>query len=100
MIIKCKAILGSRDTIGLALWPFIFIREDYAKNAIVINHEKIHLRQQLEMFIIPFYILYVIEWISKGYMNISFEREAYKNECDMDYIKRRKLYSFRKYFKK
>lgn len=72
----------------------------------VINHENIHLRQQIEMLFIPFYLEYVIEWIYqsikyrdtyKGYKNISHEREAYLNERNLNYLETRKPFAqFRK----
>ena len=53
-----------------------------------------------EMMYIPFYILYVVEWLIKlfckgnAYRNISFEREAYDNQYNLDYIKTRKHYNW------
>ncbi len=72
----------------------------------VINHERIHTAQQRELLFIPFYILYVAEWLirllkhhswQKAYRNISFEREAYTHGHNLDYLKNRKPYSFLKY---
>ena len=74
----------------------------------VINHERIHTAQQRELLFIPFYILYVMEWLfrliqyrnhDKAYRNISFEREAYAHGHDHGYLKNRKSYSFLKYLK-
>jgi hypothetical protein len=61
-------------------------------NKILINHEKIHLRQQVELLVIFFYLWYVIEyyyWYFRlndsflAYKYISFEREAYAMEDDL-----------------
>ena len=77
---------------AMAMWPFIFARKKLSE--IDINHEKIHLAQQLELLIIPFYIIYLIEWIFKGYRNISFEKEAYTHQEDINYLEwRRKSYA-------
>ena len=73
---------------AIAMWPFIFARKKLSE--IDINHEKIHGKQQLELLIIPFYIIYFIEWIFKGYKQISFEKEAYKNQEDMNYLEWRR----------
>lgn len=95
---------------GITLWPFIVLRERYnstpywkKKASRIINHESIHIKQQEELLIIPFYILYVTEWFiklffygRKSYYNISFEREAYNNEYDFQYLKSRKRYSWLK----
>ncbi|MEX0995648.1 MAG: hypothetical protein WDZ45_01210 [Flavobacteriaceae bacterium] len=73
------------------------------------NHERIHLRQQLELLILPFYLWYGLEFLLrllyfrnryKAYRNISFEREAYSNEADLYYLKRRKFWAFIGYLKK
>ncbi len=98
MIIVCQKPLKKLKINGIALFPFIFIRKPEDKeNNILINHEKIHLRQQLEMLIIFFYIFYVIEyyyWFFKlkdgylAYRRISFEREAYTNEHNLTYLKK------------
>ena len=89
---------GNSDGIrGLAFWPFIFIASDTIIDDELINHERIHLRQQIEMLIIPFYIWYLIELYTKGYMNISFEKEAYGNDHNLNYLKKRRIFSFRKY---
>ena len=70
------------------------------------NHERIHVRQQLEMLILFFFIWYLIEYLVRllqyknsyrAYNKISFEREAYRNEKDPDYLRKRKLWSFLKY---
>ncbi len=92
---------------GLTLYPFIFLKsKSLQKQTILINHEKIHLKQQIEMLVIPFYICYFFEFLirfvryrnwQKAYRNISFEREAYTNENDLDYLKHRSFWSFLKY---
>lgn len=92
---------------GLAFFPFVLLKSQFDKNdKIFLNHERIHLRQQLEMLIFPFYIWYFFEfylrWIQYrnfdlAYRNISFEREAYTNENDHDYLQKRKFWNFLKY---
>jgi hypothetical protein len=95
---------------GITLWPYIILREKlrdkpyYAKIAkTIINHESIHIKQQQELLVIPFYIWYLTEWFIRlffkgnAYRNISFEREAYSNQDNLDYLKTRRWYSFLKY---
>lgn len=92
---------------GLTVFPFVFVKCRLDKiNDVFINHERIHLRQQLEMLIVPFFIWYFLEFCLKwiqyknfdlGYRNISFEREAYANEKQIDYIKNRSFWKFLKY---
>ena len=88
---------GSDGIRGLAFWPFIFISSKTVIDEELINHERIHLKQQLELLIIPFYIWYLIELYTKGYYNVKFEREAYDNDKDLEYLKTRKPYSWFKY---
>ena len=107
MILISKRIFPERFE-GLTLWPVIILKHDDLKDdEVLVNHERIHLRQQLELFILPFYILYFIEWLigvikykdsHQAYRNISFEREAYQNEENLDYLQERSLFSFFKYF--
>lgn len=92
---------------GMAVFPFILVKYDFDKmNKTFVNHEKIHLRQQLEMLILPFFIWYFLEYLIRliqyknaalAYQNISFEREAYANETDFNYLKNRTFFQFLKY---
>ncbi len=82
---------------AITIFPFIILRSDANPDAILINHERIHLRQQLELLIIPFYVWYLLEYFSIGYYNNVFEKEAYANEKNLDYLKSRKLFNFAKY---
>ncbi|MBX9806883.1 MAG: hypothetical protein K2X95_03690 [Flavobacteriaceae bacterium] len=92
---------------GLAIFPFVFVKHSLDKeNAVFVNHEQIHLRQQIEMLVIPFLICYFIEFILRliqyknrdlAYRNISFEREAYANEKNLNYLKKRSFWNFLKY---
>jgi len=93
-----ELILG-KGIRGLAFFPFIFIPSTTVVDDVLINHEKIHLRQQLELGIIPFYIWYLIALYRVGYMNISFEREAYSNEKNLTYLKKRRIFAFKNYIK-
>lgn len=85
---------------AIAFWPFIILAPTTKITKTLINHEKIHLRQQIEMLIIPFYVWYMIEFYLRGYWNISFEREAYANESNASFLKQRKFFNFLKYLKK
>ncbi|MEE1946380.1 hypothetical protein VRU48_14745 [Pedobacter sp. KR3-3] len=87
---------------GMALFPFILVKNHALKtDRSLINHEQIHLRQQLELLVIPFYVFYLLNYLinllrfrnhHQAYLQICFEREAFANELDFDYLKQRKLY--------
>lgn len=89
---------------GMALFPFILVKSHVLKSdKSLINHEQIHLKQQLELLVIPFYVVYLLNYLvnllrlrnhRQAYLKICFEREAFANELDFDYLKRRKLYSW------
>ncbi len=89
---------------GIAVFPFVFVRDKFcAEKKSLVIHEKIHLRQQLEFLIFFFFIWYGIEFLIRlyqykdrrnAYLNISFEREAYANETNVNYLQNRKFFSF------
>lgn len=92
----------------MALFPFILIKDkSLVSDSALINHECIHLRQQAELLVIPFYVLYLINYLinlasyrnhHKAYLNIVFEREAYANEGDLAYLEKRNFYNWFRYF--
>ncbi|MFJ1365572.1 hypothetical protein ACILD7_02450 [Capnocytophaga canimorsus] len=96
MIRVCKWLVpkGYR---AITLYPFIFVRVWADKNnAVLINHERIHLKQQAELLVIFFYLWYLLDFLwkyakyrnwNKAYRNIIFEREAYGNEQNLNYLK-------------
>lgn len=99
--------LVPKGYIGITFYPFIFLKYyDLKSNVVLINHERIHLRQQLELLVLPFYLFYVLEFLirliktknwQKAYQNISFEKEAFSNEKDLDYLKSRPFFRFISY---
>lgn len=90
--------------LGISLWPFIILKEELLKkDKVFMNHERIHIRQQAELLVLPFYLWYGVEflfrWIQyknkyQAYRNISFEREAYGNEKDPGYLHKRSFWKF------
>lgn len=68
------------------------------------NHEDIHTAQMKEFLYVPFYIWYILEYIVRlfqyffdtkwAYRNISFEREAYDNQNDLDYLHNRSMFAW------
>jgi len=109
MLIVVSKYLVPSGFVGITIFPFVFLRNQKLKaNTILLFHEKIHLRQQLEMLVIFFFIWYGIEFFirflilkdrMKAYREISFEKEAYENERNLHYLEKRKWFSFLKYLK-
>lgn len=90
---------------GMAVYPLILFRHLNPSER-MIRHERIHLRQQIELAIIFFYVWYMIEyWIHRlrgkkhyaAYMHISFEREAYAHDNNETYLTNRRMWAFIKY---
>lgn len=94
---------------GMAIFPFVLVKYSKLKHdRQIINHELIHLRQQIELLIIPFFILYILNYLinlpryknhDQAYRNIVFEREAYGNDSNYTYLKHRPFCSWIKYFR-
>ena len=107
MPIYIKAPILLNKFAGCTLWPFILIKSNNQKNDLIfINHERIHLRQQLELLVLPFYIWYGLEYLyyrirgnskDAAYKSICFEKEAYINENDLYYLKQRSFWTFLKW---
>ena len=108
MIALKNNIIPFKGFTSITLWPIIFVRKDEEKyyTDVVERHEYIHGEQQKEMLIVFFLLWYGIEWLIKlvyyrnrmtAYKNISFEREAYKNQNDLAYLDERKHFAWTKY---
>jgi hypothetical protein len=106
-IIRHASFIPAR---GMALFPFILVKhpQDLA-DARLIRHEYIHIWQQIELFIVPFYVLYLLNYLwnrikgqqhEQAYYNICFEKEAFLNDHNENYLRERQLWSFRKYIMK
>lgn len=103
-IIHNKWIPFGRGMYAINLFGIIFTKQHLTR--IDVNHEYIHTLQQRELLFVFFYLLYVTEWIVrviqtrsliKGYLRISFEREAYENQRQLDYRETREFFAWRKY---
>lgn len=84
------------------LFGVLFVRKGCTMSDVDYNHEAIHTAQMREMLYVFFYLAYFIEWVwrlivlrdwKKAYRGISFEKEAYGNQSDKDYLKHRKHFS-------
>tara|TARA_B100000161_G_scaffold174626_1_gene125349 strand:- start:794 stop:1198 length:405 start_codon:yes stop_codon:yes gene_type:complete len=96
--------LAPIDIWAIAFGPFVWCRGEM--DAETKNHETIHYHQQLELLFIGQWILYVFYWL-KGlityrngeiaYLESPFEREAYANDQNLDYLKTRKPFAWSDY---
>ena len=104
MKIVYNNIIPPEGFLAINLFGLIFIKKKY-KHLVpyypnIINHEAIHSAQMKELAFIFFYIIYFFEWIYRlifhtktAYSGLSFEREAYLNEGNKDYLKSRKHFA-------
>ena len=92
------------DVYAITILPFIISKEQMSET--VLNHETIHIHQQKELLVIGFYLLYLFYYLvgyvkykdkQMAYYMIPFEQEAYENDQNLDYLKDRRPYSWRKY---
>ena len=108
MILIVSKYLVPNGFRGLTVFPFVVLKQrESVVDAVLLNHEKIHLRQQLEFLLLPFFVWYGLEFlwhllkqrdVKSAYNSISFEREAYANEKDLHYLKQRSFWRFLNYF--
>ena len=92
-----------KRTTAISIWPFILYKDkSKIDDKIINNHEQIHLKQQVELFLIFFYIIYILEYLfnliryrnsNQAYLAISFEREAYNNDRNLKYPNTRKSFA-------
>lgn len=107
MILIVSKYLIPKGFRGMTMFPFVMVRDRNAQDYLVLmNHERIHLRQQLELLVLPFFVLYGLDYLVKliryrdrnlAYRNVVFEREAYENENDLAYLKSRSFWRFLKF---
>lgn len=90
---------------AINLLGLLFCRKGIVLPNNLIQHERIHTAQMLEMGIAGFYLWYVIEWLirlplkGRAYSRISFEREAYVHMDDENYLLHRRHYAWWRYLR-
>lgn len=107
MILIVSKYLIPKGYRGMTIFPFVVLKcRNDKEDDILLNHERIHLRQQLELLILPFFIWYTLEFLIRflihknrhlAYKSVSFEQEAYGKEKDLDYLKQRSFWKFLNY---
>lgn len=101
-------VIPFKGFLAINLFGVIFVRSEYKTLCEtntkwfnqVKNHEAIHTAQMKELLFIFFYLIYFFEWVFRlifktdtAYRGISFEREAYNNESNLEYISHRKPFA-------
>ena len=108
MLIIKNNIIPFKGYNAINVCGVLFVREGVEITPRLIQHEKIHTKQMLEMFIVLFYLVYCVEFLyryikqkpngrsrwNQAYRAISFEREAYFNESRPNYFALREPYQW------
>lgn len=106
MKIVRTSILPFHGFSAINLLGVLFVHHGVYLSNEMMNHERIHTAQQREMLYVFFYIAYILEWLVRlpmrgnAYRNISFEREAYANQRNLDYLHHRRHYAWCHYLKR
>lgn len=120
MIIVRNKILPFGCYVAMTIGPFIFTKRKELSE-VTIRHEGIHWAQEKETLIAGFYLLYALMFVwefvrclfdsqhgrteagswqnstwKRAYRSILFEREAYANEKNEDYLENRRHYAWLK----
>lgn len=94
---------------AINLFGIVFARKEFLPlSKRIMNHEAIHHQQIKDLLFVGFYVWYVLEWLIRllylrnsreAYKAISFEKEAYENDADINYLGSRKQFAFLNYIK-
>lgn len=88
-------IIPFKGFAAINLFGVLFIRKDVVVSKRMLNHERIHTEQMKELWYVGFYLLYILMWFINllkhpfgkwAYLNIAFEKEAYNNEVNPEYL--------------
>ena len=93
-----------RGFTAINLMGIVFARVEYRPlSAAIQQHEAIHTAQMKETAFLGFYLIYIAEWLwgllrlrdaLAAYRAIRFEREAYRNMADPNYLNQRRPYAW------
>lgn len=106
LIIKNNIIPFGKSYAAINLFGVIFTKVKLDETGL--RHEMIHTVQQRELLFVGFFLLYLAEWfvrllicrnLHQAYYTISFEQEAYRNQHDKEYLRRRKHFAWMGYIK-
>ena len=85
---------------AINLFGILFVHRNVELTPEVINHERIHTAQMVEMAVVGFYLWYLTEWLIRlflkgnAYRKLRFEQEAYEHQHELDYLKHRKPFAW------
>ncbi|AXH74547.1 MAG: protease [crAssphage sp. isolate ctbg_1] len=103
-----NSLIPFKGFYAINLFGIVFVRKGLSSiSKPTLNHESIHTAQMRDYWYIGFYILYLLEWIKHlfkykfnnydAYHAISFEKEAYANQYNYNYLETRPKYNHKQY---
>lgn len=103
IVIRNRLLPIGRRFNAINICGLLFVKPNARLTPELLNHERIHTRQMLELLIAPFYIVYVLEWLVRvvlsggdlygSYRSLSAEREAYRYQNEPGYLKIRRPFA-------
>lgn len=93
---------------GLSFFIFIWIRKEPQDQTQLVRHEKIHFWQQVEMLFIFHWLFYALFYLVGrvngqchyiAYRYNPFELEAFTNDHDVDYLRKRRPFAWMGFIK-
>lgn len=93
---------------GFMFYPFVVVNgtKTVKKKIEIMTHEAIHYYQARELYVLPFYVMYIYYFIVNlfkyrfdlytAYITIRFEIEAYLHQNDYKYLKTRRKFAWKK----
>ena len=117
MKVVFNKVIPFKGWVVINLFGILFVRgEKRDLSQRLVNHESIHTAQMRELLFIVFYAWYVVEWLFRllfalitlyraesgkvgkhfyqTYLDISFEKEAYNNQDNFEYLANRRHFAF------
>ena len=94
ILLKNSTLARKLKVNAIILYPFVFFAPLHP-DEVLMNHERIHLKQIRDHGILGFYSIYLLDYFRNrlmgqahdlAYRNIRFEVEAYASQNDLDYL--------------
>ena len=102
-LVKGLGKLFKTNIRGMAIYPFILLKDTKLESPDVFNHELIHIKQMEETAVIGHALIWLFDatWkickhrsVSKAYRHFIFEKEAYTHMDQMGYVGKRRPYAW------
>lgn len=99
MLVLYNRLLPPKGFRAINLFGLVLARPGEPLDKRTLNHERIHSAQMKELLWLPFYFIYILEWLLRlplpgnAYRQVSFEREAYRHDSEPGYLAQRRHFA-------